>query len=135
MAKNLQAELKAINDEMDALREKNTKKFLDILKRGFAECFEKFPELKSFSWTQYTPYFNDGDSCVFGVGEVDEVNEESIYECDEDGWQSEVAAAVNALINNVDQDIMEQQYGDHVRVIVKKRGNNFSTTTEEYEHE
>lgn len=24
--------------------------------------------IKSFSWTQYTPYFNDGDACVFSVG-------------------------------------------------------------------
>lgn len=23
--------------------------------------------IDSFSWTQYTPYFNDGDICVFGV--------------------------------------------------------------------
>jgi hypothetical protein len=25
--------------------------------------------IHSFGWTQYTPYFNDGDPCVFGVGE------------------------------------------------------------------
>jgi hypothetical protein len=25
--------------------------------------------IDSFGWTQYTPYFNDGDACVFGVGE------------------------------------------------------------------
>lgn len=25
--------------------------------------------IDSFGWTQYTPYFNDGDPCVFSVGE------------------------------------------------------------------
>lgn len=25
--------------------------------------------IDSFGWTQYTPYFNDGDPCEFGVGE------------------------------------------------------------------
>jgi hypothetical protein len=30
-----------------------------------AELFEQNPTLQSFSWTQYTPYFNDGDPCVF----------------------------------------------------------------------
>lgn len=25
--------------------------------------------INSFGWTQYTPYFNDGDPCVFSVGE------------------------------------------------------------------
>lgn len=27
------------------------------------------PTMKAFGWTQYTPYFNDGDPCVFGVSE------------------------------------------------------------------
>jgi len=30
-----------------------------------AELFEANPDLMAFSWTQYTPYFNDGDECVF----------------------------------------------------------------------
>lgn len=31
------------------------------------ELFENNPNLTSFAWTQYTPYFNDGDTCEFGV--------------------------------------------------------------------
>lgn len=31
------------------------------------ELFEKIPLIKSFSWTQYTPYFNDGDTCEFSA--------------------------------------------------------------------
>ena len=30
-----------------------------------AELFANNPQLVSYSWTQYTPYFNDGDECVF----------------------------------------------------------------------
>lgn len=33
----------------------------------FVSIFEQAPTLKSFGWTQYTPYFNDGDTCEFGV--------------------------------------------------------------------
>jgi hypothetical protein len=29
------------------------------------ELFIAYPELKSFGWKQYTPYFNDGEECVF----------------------------------------------------------------------
>jgi hypothetical protein len=29
------------------------------------ELFISYPELKSFGWKQYTPYFNDGEACVF----------------------------------------------------------------------
>jgi len=29
------------------------------------ELFRIYPDLKSFGWTQYTPYFNDGEECTF----------------------------------------------------------------------
>lgn len=28
------------------------------------------PTIKAFGWSQYTPYFNDGDPCVFRVSDV-----------------------------------------------------------------
>lgn len=37
--------------------------FHDIVK----DLFESNPELNSFSWIQYTPFFNDGDECVFSA--------------------------------------------------------------------
>lgn len=40
--------------------------FKDITK----EFFVKNPGITGVVWTQYTPYFNDGDTCVFGVGDV-----------------------------------------------------------------
>jgi hypothetical protein len=36
----------------------------------FDEFFSLNPEVEKISWTQYTPYFNDGSPCVFGVGEL-----------------------------------------------------------------
>lgn len=35
----------------------------------FKRFFEKYPQVAGIRWTQYTPYFNDGDPCSFGVGE------------------------------------------------------------------
>ena len=37
--------------------------------------------IKSFGWTQYTPYFNDGDACVFSA----HVDYPYINDYDEDG--------------------------------------------------
>lgn len=31
----------------------------------FTEVFNEFPEINSFTWNQFTPYFNDGESCEF----------------------------------------------------------------------
>ncbi len=28
------------------------------------------PTMKAFGWNQYTPFFSDGDPCVFGIGET-----------------------------------------------------------------
>ncbi len=28
------------------------------------------PDVKALRWTQYTPYFNDGEPCEFGLGEI-----------------------------------------------------------------
>src|SRR5271167_1978897 len=33
----------------------------------FLELFDKYPNLVSFSWTQYANFFNDGDPCEFYV--------------------------------------------------------------------
>lgn len=40
-----------------------------VLQAAYERLFE-FPQIKSVSWAQYTPYFNDGDECIFGVNEL-----------------------------------------------------------------
>ena len=39
--------------------------FNDIIKLFFDEC----PKIQAVIWSQYTPYFNDGDECIFGVND------------------------------------------------------------------
>lgn len=39
----------------------------DAFKDGAAELFAAHPKLDSIGWKQYTPYFNDGDACVFAA--------------------------------------------------------------------
>lgn len=43
------------------LKEKLRNNFHGLTK----ELFQTFPELKSIGWKQYTPYFNDGETCEF----------------------------------------------------------------------
>lgn len=53
------------------------------------------PGIEAFGWRQYTPYFNDGEPCIFGVGDLwfltpeDADDEEDQKEREEDpyGWQ------------------------------------------------
>lgn len=43
------------------------KKMKGAFKDIFKTFFRDFPEIIAVGWNQYTPYFNDGDTCVFGV--------------------------------------------------------------------
>lgn len=42
----------------------SSEKFEELLNAVFA-----FEEVESIRWHQYTPYFNDGEACIFGVHE------------------------------------------------------------------
>jgi hypothetical protein len=54
-------------EEISELNNKIRKVFNEGLKEYAEEIFKKNPKLKRFSWTQYTPYFNDGSPCEFGI--------------------------------------------------------------------
>ena len=62
-----------LNDNLKAFEKqkkdliKNVKK---DLKSVLKELFSTIPEIKSIYWTQYSPYFNDGDECRFRIAEV-----------------------------------------------------------------
>ncbi len=108
-------------------------------KKYFAEScqqiFKDYPVLVSFSWRQYTPYFNDGDTCHFGVHEVSEVNGQDVYDLDEeDGVYQMLKVAIDAceaLVSSFDEDDMEAMFGDHVTVTVTRD----SVETESCDHD
>lgn len=52
-----------IRKNRDALNRKGEKLFSQAVR----EVFRKFPDLKKFGWNQYTPSWNDGDPCRFGL--------------------------------------------------------------------
>ncbi len=87
-----------MKDKLELLKEKqsqisNLKNDVIDLSSGIFEdfykyIFEKYPTLESFGWTQYTPYFNDGDSTIFSVNtDYISINDEYV---DEAKWISEV---------------------------------------------
>jgi hypothetical protein len=54
------------NEVMLSFKEKAQNK----LKEVFNEFWEENPDVKIVTWTQYAPYFNDGDPCEFSVGDL-----------------------------------------------------------------
>jgi hypothetical protein len=53
--------------EVEALKEKMKSEGELALKESFKDFFDAHPEARGIKWSQYTPYFNDGDACVFRV--------------------------------------------------------------------
>lgn len=95
-----------------------------------SEVFGKHPVVDSFSWTQYTPGFNDGDPCRFGV-HADEPNingEETPYPCPKD--LKAASAAISKLIFSFDKEDLEAAFGDGSRVTVARDG---KITVEDYD--
>ena len=51
--------------QLTNLKNQINKQSYEIFTEFRKEIFDKYPKLESFGWTQYTPYFNDGETCVF----------------------------------------------------------------------
>jgi len=74
--KQKKAEIQALRKQM---QEESNKIFGELTK----EFFDENPKLESFAWTQYTPYFNDGDTCEFQANtDYIYVNGEYIEDCE-----------------------------------------------------
>lgn len=56
-----------MRSEIVAVRAKFQEQAQALFKETTKEVFEKNPAITAIMWTQYTPYFNDGDPCTFHV--------------------------------------------------------------------
>lgn len=117
---------------------------------ALAKCFEAPTNLVRIEWTQYTPHFNDGDTCTFRV------HEPTLFtETEEDGEQEheyycftsfrdvdyvlkakqalgeKTIAAFLEVWDQLEEPILEAVFGDHVKVTVTKD----EVTVEEYNHD
>jgi hypothetical protein len=142
--------IQQIKQELEDAMKAAQEKCAALFKESCKEIFEKNPELESFGWVQYTPYFNDGDECLFRVScDVDcglRINgemasyilEEFDYKSDEYKAKSqelekyeEICELVNA-IDGIPGDLLKQIFGDHVTVDIKRDGTH---EVEEYCHD
>jgi len=151
MSAKLQETLKNI----ELLYKEASEQFQSALMDALEEVREKYPNVKAVAWTQYTPFFNDGEACEFGVGDpefiideksVDEIreiwNENNGYVCDEvdtlDWKQSSDLLKQNETLKLIfgsesGEKLCHDCFGDHTRVLVTIEDR--SVYLEEYDHE
>lgn len=154
-------DFKVMKDRYDAIvleYKKNIGEFgKDLFSQIAKNIFEKNLNLNSFGWTQYTPYFNDGDVCTFGVN-----YEWSLYINDNDvvldiydkeRWleqgysyapdfanygfttMQELVSAVEDVHNVLDlfsENDLKMIFGDHAQIMVYVDG---QISVEHYNHD
>lgn len=134
---------KKIKEIKKELKEKVSDLFHESSKSLFAE----YSDLESFSWRQYTVYFNDGDTCNFSArteslwingcrtetygSTVDKVYlEDDLPEnISEDRFKA-IAIVVYNFLGCFDDDDLEEMFGDHAEVSVSKNGVTISEYTD-----
>lgn len=146
------SELDALNKRMEDLKQEMKIAGGDYFKMATLAVFEEYPELESFAWTQYTPYFMDGDVCEFGVNPdyIDAVingTEVEVSKCygewnalekrydpkpeEEYTTAEKLGDVLPGLVSSVNEDVMKDLFGDHAKVTVNREG----IIVEEYEHD
>ena len=56
-------------EEYNQYRQEFAKKAKAKLKEVLSDFWDKNPAINVIVWTQYAPYFNDGEVCIFSVNE------------------------------------------------------------------
>lgn len=103
--------LQNLKDEYEkALREKGQ----EIMKGAVADFFKANPKITGVMWRQYTPYFNDGDPCVFRLGDpsfaVSKVDVEDVpHSAGEDDGESGFYSSYDFSL----RDLNDRYYREH----------------------
>lgn len=90
--------------------------------------------LVGLQWTQYTPYFNDGDPCVFRVHDLWAISSQETYDRvlrNGIGWIEEYDGVADVpRFRFPPNDVMMRMFGDHTAILYD--GENFHPY--DYEH-
>lgn len=157
---SLKASLEQFRTERRALEEKIKEAANVVFTNEVQDLFTKYPDLNSFSWKQYTPYFNDGSMCTFNA-HTDDVSVEFLgVPTNEDkddstysrfsiehkrktgkNWNdtpfvdhpvNDAALDIIAFLRQFEGDDLLGFFGDHVQVTVHRDGR---VEQDEYNHE
>jgi len=147
--------IKKLVEDIDKKEKDILKDSEKLIKNSFKEFFNKNPEAAFISWTQYSPYFNDGDACTFGVydpelhlvpsynemlSEAEPYFDESdVYSCGENCAQTILGNTKDKRLKEIFKDYLnltevfclekgfEEAFGNHVIVVASKEGFDISS--------
>lgn len=155
---DLQTQFDHLISEHQRIRAEFQKSAQELFKNITKEFFATNPGIKAVKWSQYTPYFNDGDACVFRVNdayftnasgeELDNVSHWGEYEGEDESievfssWNlkdkplegvdaAQVRLFESMISTGAMEEVLEEMFGDHVIITATAEGFDVA----EYEHD
>lgn len=150
--------LAELTGKLEELKRQYQEHSQSSLKSVFHAFFEKHQDVKMISWQQYTPWFNDGDTCEFNsyacYAFATNVEDEDLLDMtygvlrsdSEEYWiddpiygdSGEVPPSIakdlvllRNFLSELDDSVYKDMFGDHVRVVATRSG----FDTRDYEHD
>ncbi len=80
--KEVTEQIQKINEHREEFEEKKQEMLKNLkiqIEQLFKNLFKAVPSLKVVHWQQYTPYWQDGDECVFNIRSVNFYNHVPVY--------------------------------------------------------
>lgn len=152
--------LLAVKQQMEQKQKELQQEVRRVFHEEIASIFATYPELTDISWTQYTPYFNDGAECVFHCSGSFYINRfgpdpenphpnANDYKHYEDRehyfspysktnapatdapWEARAAYDMHQIIQALGEPLMKDIFGDHAQIIIGRD----KIVVEHYEHD
>lgn len=153
---DINEKISQFKQEYEKLRNLMLEKGKLALMQAVKEVFDSNPKIQSIWWTQYIPYFNDGDVCEFRVNtpsftniDYESDDADDMYGGDYDGENDDVmcvsydfeheifddpsvAQTFKDFISSTEaEEILKNLFGEHAEVCLTREGFH----SEYYEHD
>lgn len=132
---DIKKQLKELRNTIKAKQKELATKGKDVLKALVKSIFDKHSWVEKFSFHGYTPYFNDGDVCKFGV----HYDDPKINDAEEYDFEGEVRAKYKVVADDIAEEMRkikveewEMMFDDHWELTFYRNG---KMVKREYEHD
>lgn len=154
----IKSDIRDLTTKFETMRLEISARGKEALKVGFDQFFELTPEVETVRWSQYTPYFSDGDENIFSVhdylyttaideaeGDIDWWDDGGIFDASTyrdvspqiENYSEERIAQIRENLEilkelfSLPDQVFKDAFDDHARITVTRSGFN----VEECDHD
>lgn len=127
---SIESQIDNLNAQLKELRRKKCELSQSSFGAMVAEVFKLSDEIESIGWEQYTPYFNDGDTCEFSVHSDTEsliINDEHVWDFSYDDKEryarlEPALEKMSSILDKIGEETLLDMFEDHATITVFRNG-------------